>query len=120
MALRVNRGAFVNHIRDHETASNLQADANDAFVLFTMAAKTSAAALSVINRENYHEVETRLLKDKVNELELLMGEKLNMYEALNRVADGVGGNIGSSYDREKTYERVQSSAGADCIHRRPE
>ena len=49
---QANHDAFVNYIRDVETVNNLQADSNDAFVLFRMTAKTNAAALTIINRES--------------------------------------------------------------------
>ena len=64
-------------------------------------AKTNAAAFSIINRENYHEVETISLRGNEHELELMIEEKLIMYEALNRVVDGVGGDKSSCYDPTK-------------------
>ena len=48
-AFQANCDAFVNYILDHEALANLQADANDAFVLFRMAVKTNAAAVIIIN-----------------------------------------------------------------------
>ena len=63
-----------------------------------MTAKTNAAALSIIGRENRHETETRTLEDKVNHFELLVEEKLNVHEAINRVANGVAGGKSGPID----------------------
>ena len=66
-----------------------------------MTAKTNAAALTIINRKSVHETETRTLRGNINELELTIEEKRNVYEALNRIGDGVGGGKASAFDRAK-------------------